>query len=283
MKISEEQLERLNSLSCERLSSDENNLRIVEDFYNTRNETLANTLKNEAYGDDVDNRLAYYLVKDSEQNILFYFSLKCGMLYDRFIEGEGLAKIRAFFSFLSKLKQSPDIDVDQVKSIDAILESIRAKKGLKKAQVMDLLHGMVAMNEIETLFGDEQKTVGKTFSGIEIVHFCANDGCRDKWEKLGLGNKLGAVVFWHFIVPRVLKVLAEVGCEYLFLFAADLTSDEHLVNYYRTYMHFEDSSEHGAAVPLYDLTCKMMCRKTETLEDDQNLFYEYFNSDEDEI
>jgi hypothetical protein len=74
-----------------------------------------------------------------------------------------------------------------------------------------------------------------------------------------------------------------VGCEFVFLFAADLTSDEHLVNYYRTYMQFDASAEHGAAVPLYDLTCKMMSRKTESLRKDREDFYNHFNPDEDEI
>jgi hypothetical protein len=235
MKISQEQLNQLNTLTCERLSANEKNLRIVDSFCNVRNEELSNILKGEAYHDDEENRLAYYVVKDAHQNILFYFSLKCGMLYDRFIEGEGLRKIIEFYDFLSKLKGSSIIDNDQKKSIEVIQESIRTKKGLKKTQVMELLRG-VARDEIDKLFGDEQRTVGKTFSGIEIVHFCANDDCRGQWDALGLKKKIGAVVFWHFIVPKILEVLNVIGCEYIFLFAADLTPDEHLVNYYRTYM-----------------------------------------------
>lgn len=283
MKISKEQLDKLNNLTCERLSSNENNLHLVDSFFNARNEALSHTLKNEAFQDDDENRLAYYLVKDAEQNILFYFSLKCGMLYDRFIEGDGLEKIIAFYKFLSKLKDSSDIDANLKKSIDSIQERIRTKKGLQKARIMHQLHGAMAKDEIEQLFGDEQKTVGKTFSGVEIVHFCANDCCRKQWETLGLNKKIGAVVFWHFIVPRIIDVLNVAGCEYVFLFAADLTPDEHLVNYYRTYLQFDASSEHGAAVPLYDLTCKMMSRKTESLLTDRAAFYDHFNPDDDEI
>ncbi len=283
MKISNEQLDKLNNLTCERLSSNINNLYLVDSFFNIRNEALSDTLKNEAFQDDEENRLAYYLVKDSAQNILFYFSLKCGMLYDRFIEGDGLEKIVAFYKFLSKLKDSTEIDESMKKSIESIQESIRTKKGLQKARILEQLHGSMAKEEIEQLFGDEQKTVGKTFSGIEIVHFCANDRYREQWNKLGVGKKMGAVVFWHFIVPKILKILDVVGCEYVFLFAADLTSDEHLVNYYRTYMQFDASVEHGAAVPLYDLTCKMMSRRTDTLNADREAFYANFNLDSNEI
>ena len=51
MKITEEQLKILATLKCERLSSDDNNLRLVEEFFNKK-ESLSNTLKNEAYEDD---------------------------------------------------------------------------------------------------------------------------------------------------------------------------------------------------------------------------------------
>jgi hypothetical protein len=284
MEISQEQLDKLKTLTCERLSSNEENLYLVDSFMNARNEALSDVLKNKANEEDEKNLLAYYVVKDSKHNILFYFSLKCGMLYDRFIDGENLRNIVDFYKFLSNLINSSDIDETQKKSIEEIQEQIRTKKVLKKSQVLEKLKGEVAKAEIDKLFGDdEQKTVGKTFSGIEIVHFCANDGYRAQWDKLGLGKKMGAVVFWQFIVPKIQDVLKIIGCEYVFLFAADLTPDEHLVNYYRTYMQFDESPEHGAAVPLYDLTCKMMCRKTKSLQNDKDEFFSHFNPDDDEI
>jgi hypothetical protein len=67
------------------------------------------------------------------------------------------------------------------------------------------------------------------------------------------------------------------------LFAADLSEDENLVNYYRTYLHFEDAEDRGTAVPIYDDTCKFMYQEASTLEQKRTSFYENFNRDENAV
>ena len=52
MRITDEQKRNIYSLVCERLSANEDNLRYVEDFINYKNESLADTLKNEAFEED---------------------------------------------------------------------------------------------------------------------------------------------------------------------------------------------------------------------------------------
>ena len=76
MKITEQQKEAIFSLTCERLSTNEDNLRCVVDFSN-RNENLVRTLQNEAFEEDEKGNIAYYVIKYPNGNILFYFSLKC--------------------------------------------------------------------------------------------------------------------------------------------------------------------------------------------------------------
>lgn len=93
MQINKKQQNILDSLICERLSSSQTNLQLVDSFYNRRNGSLEITLKNEAYEEDEKNHLAYYLVKHPNGEILFYFSLKCGLLYDRLGEEENLHKL----------------------------------------------------------------------------------------------------------------------------------------------------------------------------------------------
>lgn len=155
-----------------------------------------------------------------------------------------------------------------------MLEQTRAKKGIKKADVSRIVHKSKESKEIEELLSSGMKNVGKTFPGIEIVHFCANDDelCKNKWHDYHFDQKIGAVVFWHFIVPIIQRTMKFIGCEYLYLFAADLTEDEHLVNYYREYMNFQVEEEHGAAIPLYDFACKFMYQKTCELDDARNRF-----------
>ena len=73
MKITEEQKALLESLRCERLASNQDNMRIVENFFNRRNPSLVNTLQNEAFEEDEDGSIAYYVVKDAKGHILFFF------------------------------------------------------------------------------------------------------------------------------------------------------------------------------------------------------------------
>ena len=72
-----------------------------------------------------------------------------------------------------------------------------------------------------------------------------------------------------------------VGCEYLFLFAADLSEDADLVNYYVDNLEFIDASEHSAATPMYDFACRFLCQETSTLQERRTSFFEHFNPDEE--
>lgn len=285
MRITDEQQQLLDSLICERLSSNEVHLRMVDNFCNGRNGSLEHTLKNEAYAEDEDGNIAFYLIKDADKHILFYFSIKCGMLYDRFGEGEKLRKINELFRFLVELEQDPSSTEEDRKTIDSILENIRTRKGLVKKDLSKISHikKSQVIEDFEKESEDNLKRVGKTFAGIEIVHFCANDDCRPLWEKFNIKQKLGAVVFWHFLVPKICELRKIAGCEYLFLFAADLTPDELLVNYYRANLGFKDSNEYGTAIPLYDYACKFMYQELKDIEERRKTFYADFNPDEEAI
>lgn len=285
MQITEEQQQILNSFICERLSSNEKNLRLVETFCNAKNESLERTLKNEAYEEDEAGNIAYYLIKDKQENILFYFSIKCGNLFDLFSEGEKLRKINKLFSILIELENDPSSTKEDKETIASILESIRARKGLVKKELSKISHIKKSqiIEDLAKESEDNLKRVGKTFAGVEIVHFCANDKYRPTWEKFNIRQKMGTVIFWHFLIPKICELRKIVGCEYLFLFAADLTPDELLVNYYKSNLGFKDSNEYGTAIPLYDYACKFMHQELKDIETRKNNFYLEFNPDEDQI
>lgn len=285
MQITEKQQQILNSLVCERLSSNEKNLRLVNAFRNVRNGSLEHTLKNEAYEEDEAGNIAYYLIKDKDENILFYFSIKCGILYDLFGEEEKLRKINDLFHFLVELEKDPSSTKEDKETIASILESIRTRKGLVKKELSKISHIKKSqiIEDLSKESEDNLKRVGKTFAGVEIVHFCANDNYRSSWEKFNIKQKMGTVVFWHFLIPKICELRKIVGCEYLFLFAADLTPDELLVNYYKSNLGFRDSNEYGTAIPLYDYACKFMHQELKDIEERRNNFYLEFNPDEESI
>ena len=62
------------------------------------------------------------------------------------------------------------------------------------------------------------------------------------------------------------EALKYVGCQYLFLFAADKSREEKLVRYYENQLNFIKPDELATAKPFYDFTCKFMCHDVSTLK-----------------
>ena len=283
MGISDEQRKVINTLKCERLSENQDNFREVDNFYNRRNESISNTLKNEAYEEDELGKVAYYVVKKQDEQIIFYFSLKCGMLYDSFIDEHSLRLIKKLMHYLEELTTKEVLTVDETNIVNKFKEQLRSHKGLTKKEIEQIPKKNATLYEdLEKEIGENVTHVGSTFSGIELVHFCANDGTRSFWKEEEMGQKLGVVIFWEFVVPIVLAAMKHIGCQYLFLFAADKTVDEELVAYYHEYLHFNEASEMATAKPIYDLTCKFMYQETSELENKREYFFVFYNIDANE-
>ena len=268
-RITPRQQALLEGLTCERLSSNDRNLREVEDFHNPLNEILVGTIQGEAFEEDEKKGLAYYLVKDDKGRILCYFSLKAGLLFDKHGDLEILQSKKSL-NLLIKKKQSLGFDspaIDLLKeSLDKEIESIKTR--LRKWIELDVED-------------EKHKRVAKTFAGIEIVHFCTNTNAIEEWEKFRFGdkNRIGITIFWTKIMPIVFSVRQLIGIDYLYLFAADLTEDRNLINHYKTFMGFMESDHIFAALPIYDSGCTLLCQHIDVLEEYQKNFFNTFNAD----
>jgi hypothetical protein len=258
-------------------------MREIDQFFNSKNDKLVERLLNEAYSEDEEDKIAYYLVKDKEGHILFYFSLKCGQLYDKHLDFDLFKLLGELYDGLLKMKSEPDISQEDSIVIDKVLEEIRSRKGVLKEDLKKITKKNQSIEDFEKVFKDDADKVGATFSGIEIVQFCSNEDSLVYWKKYGVNQKLGVVVFWQFIVPIIIKIKELIGCEYLFLFAADDSEDENLVNYYKSWLKFESSNERSAATPVYDLTCKFLYQETCSLKEKRDTFFKNFNPDEDVV
>lgn len=284
MKITSEQLAVLESLQCQRLSSDSGNMYLVESFYNETNDTIAQTLKNEAYGEDESKSVAYYVVKHPNGQILFFFSLKCGLLFDHFIRPELLDQLQKLAKGLSDISDDKTLTPEQRRDITDVMEKIRANKGVTKEDIHKLRQQKLdILEELEKEFNADIARVGKTFSGIELVHFCSNSDTDDSWENFGLPQLRGTVIFWYFVVPMVMEALKYVGCQYMFLFAADKSKEEKLVRYYEDQLNFKRPDELATAKPFYDFTCKFMCHEISSLEKEREEFFANFNPNPDNV
>ena len=88
-RITEQQEKILESFSVERLSSSDINLQLVGSFSNPKSDSLTNKIQSDAFEEDENGSVAYYVIKNkADGGIVFYFSLKCGQLYDKLIEKE---------------------------------------------------------------------------------------------------------------------------------------------------------------------------------------------------
>ena len=268
-------------LSCERLSSNNDNFRLVDTFFNRKNDGIADTLRNEAFSEDEEGNTAYYLVKHRNGDILFFFSLKCGLLYDQFLDTRQLKLISDLNQYLDEISADEQLSESDRKLIDVMREKLRTRKGISKADLERLpKKGSTIFEDLEKEFNESITRVGQTFSAIELVHFCANDAAEDLWKSMNSPQPLGAVVFWGFVVPIIEDIRQKVGCQYLFLFAADLSKGEKLVKYYSDQLNFEIPTDLATAKPIYDFSCKFMCQEVKDLASARQAFFDNFNPDE---
>ena len=97
--------------------------------------------------------------------------------------------------------------------------------------------------------------VEECYSAIEIHHFCRNSMYKIN-EQIGI--PLGFGLFWEVIVPLVYDITNQVGCKYLYLFAADKSTNEEvkkLVQYYKNELKFSDVEDMMLIKPYYDKGC----------------------------
>ena len=88
------------------------------------------------------------------------------------------------------------------------------------------------------------------------------------------------MVFWFFIFDIVMGIRKQIGCQYLFLFAADNSEDEKLIQYYTDQLNFEIPTDAATVKPIYDFSCKFMCQEVKSLEDGRIQFFDNFMPDE---
>lgn len=261
-------LEVMGALHCERLSNNDKNCDYIEGFFAKRNARIPEKLLEDGFDEDSAGINNYYIVKNEDNEVLFFFSIKCGQLHEPYLKKEQEQLFNRFARFISG--KASDANADEVEKVQAqkIQEKLRSGNGLSKSDVDFFRGNSELVDKIIQVCNLDQKHVLSTAAGVELVHFCANEDKRDAWT---LPEKLGISVFWYFIVPIILDVKELVGCSYVFLFAADITEDETLVKYYKQ-LGFEDTKDKVSVYPSYDEFCRFMYRETKDLAVERQAF-----------
>lgn len=284
MRITEEQKRILDSLVVERLRDNiKANASLVKTFANKKNPTLVQVITTDyAFNKDIEGKAAYYVVKAPSGELLLYFSLKCGELFEK-LDMEKMQMAHRIKNAVLKIQNKDTFSEEEVKAAEKFIQEniIEIKNILPDIDsYLEKKDGFKA--DINVELNTEMQRVLKTYPAIEMVEFCANENARSAWKQLGINKKMGECVFWHHIVPKLVKVQNEIGCQYVYLFAADSSLDGDLANYYKVALHFEQSTTLGANKPRYDFQCFFLCQEMNKLIQGQREFYEYFNPDEEE-
>ena len=266
--ITEKQLEILNSLICERLSSNDENLRLIEDFTNSRNEDLESLIKGEAFEADETGERAFYIVKNKDNRILIYFSLHASLLHKRFPEIE---QLQNFVTFIQDLEHKSD-------STGEIKKLIEEYKSIHKQNEERL------KRDLEFIEVESGKKATETFPSIELGYICVNESMRDWWNSLGFGekNRIGITLFWHCIVPKILETVKIIGAKYISLKAADKSEDNILLNHYKAFMGFEKFEGLSAVWSIQEYGCHLLVQEISKLQNNQKDFFKNFNRTSDD-
>ncbi len=288
MRITDKQRDILNNLTCERLCDDILNAELIQNFENRKGSLIVEYLKEKGIQEDREGKTAFYIVKTKDNEVLMFFSLKCGELFDSlFDEEETFENYEEYLLIIQALKNA-DVDLGAQENAINHLKMISKVKGIPIHKALNkVLYKAKTKEKMLEAFKNEQEYEGNenisrvnhTYPGIELVHFCTNERALAKWKSFEMNHPMGEVIFWEFIVPKFFEVQKLVGCEYAFLFAADLSEDRTLINYYNISLKFKLDVAIGANKPIYDFACAFMCQKLSEMEDSKIKYFDNFNVD----
>lgn len=269
--------EYFKSFKCEVLTKDESNKGIINDFKaSSYGRKLEEYLKECAWDEDLDGETKIYLVKDTNDKSVLFFSLKCGLLYEPYgyekIEQDEQDFVNMLLDALKKKDQE---------TINSYYES-----GYYNQETTDKLFN-IAKQRMEIKYeGTEIKDdksafkVSKCFSAIELRHFCKNVNYVHDNE---ITIPLGVGLFWNIVVPKICEITSQIGCKYLYLFAADCTdcNDEietkRLVQYYKSDLKFYDVQDKVIIKPEYDNYCYGLIQEISDLKKNKEIIWEEFS------
>ena len=278
------------------LTAKEEYLEFIKDFKaSSQGDGLENFLKRNAWEEDKKGSTKVYLVNDKDTDeIVFFFGLKAGLLYKQ-IGSEDIQLNETEREILKLcvegiLNKSVDFDMDE------IFEWYEEDESINEIKLRDLITDRV---EIKTAASrDKEETseelysvrVKETYPSIVLTHFCKNENYKFSEH---LSFPIGFYVFWEIIVPKVHYIANLLGAQYLYLFAADGTSNYNsenafidmiygdvddvceqsykLVDYYKNELKFCELENLTILKPFYDYSCFSMIQSISNLDDNKKI------------
>lgn len=230
--------------------------------------------------DELNGHLASYLVLAPDNTVLIFFSLRCGELFEK-IDHDKIQIARKALDGLKLLSQQHINPLDTEVREQAMVAINNAR--MAGLTFDDLSHFIGEKLDYVADEGMEPNKlvsrVSKVYSGVELKFYGSNEVGKIYWSKTDLPRKMGLTLFWRFIVPKLEELQKVVGCQYMYLFAADKEADGHLVTYYRTALHIDANHHLSSNKPHFDYTSVFLYQEISELLKQRNYFFDTFNID----
>lgn len=316
MNLEEQKTFLLNRLELKKLNEVSNSAELIDRFTQATSGTkIEQYLKKNASEDDKNLDTKVYLVLDKESGeIAFYFAINCGILYSDFDEVNfDNDEIKGAFDwYVSALRKTFQAKTNKEKD-DANNEYIQAMETLgsyindevELSRILNTAEEMANKKEEknEAVEGENNiQRVKETFPAIDIKFLCRNKNYK---LDIDVDFKLGVFVFWELIVPKILEISDNVGCKYIYLFAADNSENEKniqpqnlyeenfededkitennvvrkLVEYYMHELKFNNVTQYKILKPHYERNCYTLVQEVANLQYNRKLVWESHTTD----
>ena len=207
-----------------------------------------------------------------------FFSLKCGLLVGENLEEKLSDEYQEFVETV--------IDVKRAKNENGIRNMYEAGMSLYGDEVDHLFE--IAERRLDSKtesidIGQSENTINvpNCISAIELRHLCKNEKYVMPEE---IDIPLGFGVFWEIIVPVIINITKQVGCKYVYLFAADKTEGQNkyemkkLISHYKNNFKFSECDEGIKFVkPEYDNHCYGLIQRVSKLESNREAIWHEFS------
>ncbi len=277
----EEKRNYFRKFRCEVLTSNPDNKELIKGFESKKAKNqLESYIRDEdkAWAEDIDGETRVYLIKDRSGRIALFFSVKCGLLIGENPKYKLTEDERQFVDLLIEAKRESneraredyyDAGVSLYSDRVDVLFEIADKRVESKMEAK-------ATGQVENW------KVEKCVSAIELRHLCKNEKYQLPDE---VGIPLGFGLFWEKIVPILLDITKQIGCKYIYLFAADRTEEfeasdvKKLVRYYKNELKFYECDEDDLIIvkPNYDENCYGLIQEVDKLEKNRDAVWHEFS------
>ena len=277
----EERRKYFSKFTYEVLTANPKNIELLKKFVSKKaNNKLESYIKNEdqAWAEDSDGETRVYLVKDEYGEIALFFSMKCGMLVGENPKYKLNPAEREFVDCIFDAKKEKDTEA---------LTGYYNYGSSEFGDRIDVLFEMAdkrldAKKEAKETGQIENWRVEKCVSAIELRHLCKNENYK---IPEGLGVPFGFGIFWEIIVPKLLEITKEIGCKYIYLFAADKSEEfgnhdiKKLVSYYKNAFKFYESEDDDLTIvkPDYDENCYGLIQEVSMLQKNREAVWHEFS------